>query len=296
MKSLKNIFVEDQKKLMIVLGIGGLLIYNIVFFIYPLLYGFYGSFHDWNPLAKTMNFIGLKNYIQIFSSQSFRNSLGTTMYFTFAVVILRTVLGLIFATLMNSITKMKSFYRSAYFLPVVMPLVAIAIIWKWIYHPRIGLLNSILGIFGIQGINWLSNPTTSMPAIIIMTVWKELGYAIVIFIAALLNVPSQVYEAADLDGADGINKFFRITVPLVKPTIIFILITTLINTFQHFIQILIMTKGGPAGTTKVLSYLIFEEAFNSKRYGYASALSIILFVIIMIITFIQLKFLQEGDE
>lgn len=285
----------DQKKLMILIGIGGLLIYNIVFFIYPLLYSFYGSFNDWNAITNTMTFIGLDNYKQLLASSSFMKALINTLVFTFSIVILRTSLGLVFAVLINKITKFKSFMRSAYFLPVVMPLVAVSIVWKWIYHPRIGLLNGILGSFGIQGVNWLTNQSTALPSVIAMAVWQQLGYAIVIFIAALLNVPGEIYEAADLDGASEMDKFINITIPLVKPTTIFIIITTLIGNFQQFVQIFIMTKGGPAGSTRVLSYLIFEEAFQNKKFGYASALSIILFILIMIITFIQFKFL-EGDK
>lgn len=284
----------DQKKLMILLGIGGLLIYNIVFFIYPLLYSFYGSFNDWNAITNSMKFIGFDNYKQIFASSSFIKALINTLVFTFSIVVLRTSLGLLFAVLINKVTKFKSFMRSAYFLPVVMPLVAVSIVWKWIYHPRIGLLNGILGSLGINGVNWLTNQATALPSVIAMAVWQQLGYAIVIFIAALLNVPGEIYEASDLDGASELDKFINITVPLVKPTTIFIIITTLIGNFQQFVQILIMTKGGPAGSTRVLSYLIFEEAFDNKKFGYGSAISIILFILIMIITFIQFKFL-EGD-
>ncbi len=278
---------------MIILAMGTLLAYNVVFFIYPLIYGFYGSFHDWNPLVKSMDFVGFKNYTQIFSSSIFIKAFINTVFFTMAVVILRTFFGLLFAVLLNAITKMKGFFRSIYFLPVVMPLVAVSIVWKWIYHPRIGLLNSILAVVGIDRINWLTDPLTAMPAVIFMTVWKDLGYAIVIFIAALLSISRDVYEAADLDGANSVQKFFKITVPLVKPTTIFIIITTFIGSFQSFIQMLIMTKG--SGTTKVLSYLIFEEAFQNKKFGYASALSTILFLLIMLITFIQFKLMSGGE-
>lgn len=295
LENLSTKFKIDQKKLMIFLAMGGLLAYNLTFFIYPLILGVYGSFNDWNPLVGKMNFIGLNNYKQALLSASFKKAIVNTFYFSASVVILRTSLGLIFAVLINQVTRFKTFMRSAYFLPVVMPLVAVAIVWKWIYHPRIGLLNSLLAIFGISGVNWLSNSATAMPAIIFMTVWKDLGYAIVIFIAALLNVPKTVYEAAEIDGANGLNKFFSITVPLVKPTTVFIMITTLIGSFQSFIQIMIMTSGGPAGSTKVLSYLIFEEAFDNMRFGYASSLSTILFIMIIIITYIQFKFLKGDD-
>ncbi len=170
-----------------------------------------------------------------------------------------------------------------------MPLIAVSIVWKWLYHPRIGLLNMLLAAFGIVGKNWLTSPDLSMPSIIAMTIWKDVGYTTIIFMAALLNVPAVLYEAAKIDGAKPFNIFTKITIPLVKPTIVFIVITSIISYFQSFIQIMIMTNGGPNNQTHVISLLIFKEAFTKYRFGYASSLSMVLFVIIMIVTFVQLK-------
>ncbi len=292
---LKNFFINDQRKLMIILSMSGLLIYNILFFIGPLIYSIYGSFLEWNPILGVKKFIGFENYNQIFKSPIFMLSLRNTLYFTTICVILKTILGLILAVLLNTIIKFKSTLRSVYFLPVIMPLVAVSIVWKWLYHPRIGLLNMLLAAFGIAGQNWLTSPDLAMPSIIAMTVWKDVGYTTIIFMAALLNVPSDVYEAAKIDGAEAFKMFTKITIPLVKPTIIFIIITSIISYFQSFIQIMIMTNGGPNNQTYVISLLIFKEAFSKYRFGYASSLSMVLFLIIMLVTFIQLKIIG-GDK
>jgi len=154
----------------------------------------------------------------------------------------------------------------------------------------------ILAAFGIVGKNWLMDKTLAMPAVIFMTAWKDVGYAVVIFMAALMNIPKSLYEAASIDGANGYKSFRHITVPMLKPTIIFIVITSLISYFQSFVQIFVMTEGGPGTATYVISYMIYNEAFENYRFGYASALSVILFIIILLITAIQLKVLSRGDE
>ncbi len=281
---------------MIIIAMSGLLIYNIMFFIGPLIYSLYGSFLEWNPIIGEKSWIGIGNYKQIFKSPIFRTSLGNTIYFTTACVILKTFLGLVLAVLINAIIKFKSTIRGIYFLPVIMPLVAVSIVWEWIYHPRIGLLNMLLAAFGITGQNWLTDPNLALPSVIAMTVWKDVGYATIIFIAAILNVSQEVYEAAKIDGANAVQVFRKITIPLVKPTVIFILVTSIISYFQSFIQIMIMTEGGPNNSTSVISLLIFNEAFTKYRFGYASALSMVLFVIIMVITYLQFKLAKDGDK
>ncbi len=295
-KKLRNFFVDDQRNLVIIVAMSGLLIYNIMFFIGPLIYSIYGSFLEWNPIVGEKSWTGLSNYKQIFISPIFKTSLVNTVYFTVAGVVLKTLLGLVLAVLINAIIKFKSTIRGIYFLPVIMPLVAVSIVWEWIYHPRIGLLNMLLAAFGIVGKNWLTDPTLALPSVIAMTVWKDVGYATIIFIAAILNVSQEVYEAAEIDGANPYQMFRKITIPLVKPTIIFILVTSVISYFQSFIQIMIMTEGGPNNSTSVISLLIFNEAFTKYRFGYASALSMVLFVIIMIITFLQFKLAKAGEN
>ena len=283
----------SSKSVIIYTAMGGLILFNIVFFFVPLIWSIVGSFYKWNPLIGTMDFIGLKNYIKVFASPIFKQSLKNTLLYAGVSVVLRTVLGLLFAVSIVSICKGRNVIQSLYFLPVIMPIVAIAIVWKWIYHPRVGLLNFILAAFGFGGASWLSDASLAMPAIIVMTVWKDIGYAIIIYIVAYLNIPKILYEASMLDGANERQKFFSITIPLLRPITIFIVITSLISYFQSFVPIFIMTKGGPGNTTNVLSYLIFNEAFKKYNFGYASALAVILFIIIMTVTAIQFKVLQK---
>jgi multiple sugar transport system permease protein len=295
-EKIKYHLFDDQKKLIVFVAMSGFIIFNIIFFFIPLGYGIIGSFSNWNPLQGTMEFIGIENYISILSSSLFKISLKNTLVFSSSLIILRTGLGLIIAAGLYAMKKNDGILRSLYFLPVIMPIVAVSMVWEWVYHPRVGLLNMILAAFGIVGKNWLMDKTLAMPAVIFMTAWKDVGYAVVIFMAALMNIPRSLYEAANIDGANGYKSFRHITVPMLRPTIIFIVITSLISYFQSFVQIFVMTEGGPGTATYVISYMIYNEAFENYRFGYASALSVILFIIILLVTAIQLKVLSRGDE
>jgi len=285
---------KNEKKIIITVAMVALLAYLITFFFIPVIMAASGSFHDWNPLAGTRDFIGLDNYRRMFQSNLFWTSLKNTVYFTSVAVIGKTVLGLLFSLLIFSIGKRMSIYRSIYFLPVITPTVAVAIIWKWIYHPRVGILNAFLAMFGIGGLTWLNDSTLAMPSILAMTVWKDVGYAIIIFIAALLNLPKPLYEAAQIDGSNKFQSFKYITLPLLKPTFLFVFVTSVISYFQTFTQIFMMTKGGPGTSTHTLSYLIYYEGFKNYNFGYASAIALILFVLVMIVTLIQLKLFKED--
>ncbi len=289
----KGTLLSSQRTIIYV-AMGGLILFNIIFFFIPLIWSIIGSFYKWNPLVGTMDFVGVSNYLKIFVSPIFKQSLKNTLFYAGVAVVLRTVLGLILAVSIVSISKGRDVIRSFYFLPVIMPIVAIAIVWKWIYHPRVGLMNFMLAMFGFVGPAWLSDINLAMPSIIVMTVWKDIGYAIIIYIAAYLAIPKVLYEAATLDGANERQKFFSLSIPLLRPITIFIVITSLISYFQSFVPIFIMTQGGPGNATNVLSYLLFNEAFKKYRFGYASALAVVLFIIIMIVTVIQFKILQKG--
>lgn len=290
---LKKHNLKSQQRLIVFIAMFGLIVFNIIFFLIPLLWGIIGSFHDWNPILNVTKFIGFENYKKIFMSPIFKTSAINSLIFTTVAVVFRTVLGLLLAVGLLSITKYRDWVRSFYFLPVIMPIVAVSLVWKWIYNPRIGLLNTILLAFGIAGPNWLADTALALPSVLAMVVWKDVGYAIIIFIAGLLNIPKVYYDAANVDGASSRQQFFYITLPLINPTVIFIVITSLISYFQSFVQIFIMTKGGPGGATSVISYLIFQEAFKKYRFGYASALSVILFIIILIITLIGLRVVNK---
>lgn len=271
-------------------AIAFLVIYFAIFMVYPISKAFIGSFYDWNPLIDQFNFVGLNNFKEVIGDGLFWNSIKNTLLFTSFSVSFRLVIGLGLAMLLHSkLAKYKSFFNGMFYMPTITPLVAVSFVWMWMFNPQFGLINNIFHL----DINWLNDPKYALPAITIMTIWKDFGYATVIFLAGLMGLPKDVYEAADVDGASGFKKFINITLPLLKPTTIFILITSLISYLQAYVQILIMTEGGPGTSTYVISYLIFDEAFVKYNFGTASAMSMILFVIIAILTAIMFKVTEE---
>ncbi|MDH6364005.1 multiple sugar transport system permease protein [Enterococcus sp. PF1-24] len=269
-----------------------LVVYFAIFLIYPIYKAFAGSLHDWNPLIDKYDWVGFDNFKDVLTNNLFWSSMKNTFVFSFFSVLFRVILGLGLALLLNSkLTRFKSFFQGMFYMPTITPLVAVSFVWLWMFNPQFGLINKVFGL----DINWLQNSKWAMPAIIIMTVWKDFGYATVIFLGGLMGLPEEVFEAADMDGANAWQRFTNITLPLLKPTTLFIVITSLISYFQAYIQILIMTKGGPGTSSYVISYLIYDEAFEKYNFGTASAMAIILFVIIAILTIIMFKITGEGE-
>ena len=269
-----------------------LITYFSVFIIYPIYKAFAGSFHDWNPLIDQYDFIGLENFKNVLSNKLFWSSISNTFIFAFFSVIFRIIIGLGLAMLLYSkLAKYKTFFRGMFYMPTITPLVAVSFVWMWLYNPQFGLINKVFDL----DINWLKDPNWALPAIIIMTIWKDFGYATVIFLGGLMGLPEEVYEAADMDGANRWGLFRHITWPLLKPTTLFVVITSLISYLQAYVQILIMTEGGPGTSTHVISYLIFDEAFVKYNFGVASAMAIILFVMIGILTLIMFKLTGENE-
>ena len=267
-----------------------LVIYFSIFMIYPIFKAFTGSLHNWNPLIDQYEFVGFENFKAVFGNGLFWESIYNDMFFSFFSVLFRVVFGLGLAILLYSkMTKYKSFFNGMFYMPTITPLVAVSFVWLWMFNPQFGLINNFFNL----DINWLNDTKYALPAITIMTIWKDFGYATVIFLAGLMGLPNDVFEAADVDGASRFKKFFHITLPLLKPTTLFVVITSLISYLQAYVQILIMTEGGPGTSTYVISYLIFDEAFVKYNFGTASAMSIILFVIIAILTAIMFKLTGE---
>lgn len=267
-----------------------LVIYLAVFLVYPIYKAFAGSFHDWNPLIDKYDFVGLQNFKDVLADKLFWSSISNTFIFSFFAIVFRVVIGLGLALMIYSkMTKVKSFFQGMFYMPTITPLVAVSFVWMWLYNPQFGLINKVFGL----DINWLNNSHYALPAIIIMTIWKDFGYATVIFIGGLMSLPDDVYEAASIDGASKWQQFRSITWPLLKPTTLFVVITSLITYLQTYIQILIMTDGGPGTSTYVISYLIYDEAFVKYNFGTASAMSIILFVMIALLTAIMFKVTGE---
>ena len=263
-----------------------MVIFFTVFLIVPIGIAFAGSFHEWNPLSGTYRFLGLENYKDVFTSALFGKSMLNTVIFSVVVIFFRVGLGLGIAyAIYSTLIKYKSFFRAVYYMPVVTPMVAVAFVWKFMYNPQIGTINQIFGL----DVNWLMNPKTALLAIMIMTIWKDFGYAVVMYMAGLYSL-----EAAKVDGANAWQTFRYITLPLLKPMTLFVIITSIISYLQAYVQILIMTEGGPGTATYLASYIIYDEAFVKYNFGYASALSFVLFVITAVFTW--LSFRVSGTE
>lgn len=248
------------------------------------------SFTRWD-IVTPAEWIGIGNYQRLATEPLFWKVLGNTFYYTIFSVPLSLILSLVLALALNQKIRGVTIYRTMYFLPVVSSTVAVSLVWYWMYNPEFGLINYALEkLFKIHGPAWLSSTKWAMPAIIIMSVWKGLGYNMVIFLAGLQGVPQELYEAARIDGATGWQQFRNITLPMISPTTFFVLVMSTISSFQVFEQTYIMTKGGPAYSTLTLVYYIFQQAFQWYHMGYAAALAYVLFAVILVVTLLQAKF------
>ncbi|MCF6094248.1 sugar ABC transporter permease [Microaerobacter geothermalis] len=267
-----------------------------IFMLYPIGYTIYLSFFEWDALSTNLTYVGLDNYREMLTDEELRQVIWNTLIFTVSSVPATIALSLFLAVLLDNEIKGRGFLRTVFFSPVVTSFVAGGLIFVWMLNYDNGIVNYMLELVGIKPVNWLqSNGFWAMTAVVIMTIWKNAGYFMVIFLAGLQGIPKMYYEAGSLEGAGGGWKAFRhITWPLLKPTTLFVTVISLIFTFRTFEQIYVMTKGGPLGTTKVLVYYIYEQAFKLFNMGYAAAISIILLVLAIITTIFQFKLI--GDE
>lgn len=285
-----------------------------VFRFLPILYVMRVSLYKWG-IGGAERLVGFGNYLRAFSDSYFWQSLTNTIWYVIFIVPLCIFFSLLIALLLNSKIRALGFYRTTFFLPVVTSIVAISMIWKWVYHPKIGLANYILTLLRIPPQGWLSEwrgifeimtgrdlpsllagPSLALLSIVIMMIWKSIGYNMVIFLAGLQNIPRHYYEAAQVDGAGRFAVFKNITWPLLSSTTFYVLIMTTIISFQVFAPVWLMTgppAGGPLGTTNVLVYYLYDTAFNYSSYGYASALSMILFLIILTLTIVQRRMVES---
>lgn len=285
------------KKYFVVWVLLPVLVYYGIFFLYPFANAFLLSFYRWNILTPKES-VGFSNYYRaIFKDKVFWIALKNTIYYMGGVVGGVMVLGLIIASLLNSIKRFRSVFRLVYFIPVMTALVACAIIWKFLYQPSFGLFNVILNSIGFPSQSWLQSTKLALPSVMFMGIWRDAGFAAIIFVAGLQGIPKSFHEAARVDGADKLQDFFHVTLPLLQPTIIFVLLTSLIRTFQVFTQVYVMTRGtqfeaagGPNHATEVMVLLIFKEGIERLHVGYACALSVFLLIILVGISIINLKF------
>lgn len=262
---------------------------TLVFIIIPVIGSFTISLTRWN-LISPPKFVGFDNYIQLLSDNLFYDVLLTTIIYAICVVIFSITLPLVLAVALNEKIKGLTAFRTAYFLPVITPMVVAAIVWSWIFDPNNGILNFLLSYLGVNHPPlWLFDSHWALIAIIIVSVWKNLGYNMVIFLAGLQGIPQSLYEAADIDGASTLNKLWHVTIPMLTPTIFFVCIMSTISSFQVFDLIYLMTEGGPENSTMVIVYWLFKNAFEFFKIGYASSIAYVLFIIILILTLIQWK-------
>lgn len=259
----------------------------IILGIIPVLIAFILSFFEWNGFGMPA-FVGWDNFRWIVQDANTLIAIKNTFIYAIIYVPISIILALILAIVLNNALG-KMFYRAVFFLPQVVTSVGIAVVWSWIYQPQFGILNLLLKLIGINGAQWLKNPRTAMGAVIVMSIWWGLGYNIVLFLAGLQNIPRTYIEAAKIDGASAKDIFFNITVPLISPTTLFVTITTMINAFQVFDQMWLLTQGGPSKRTYTLAIHIYQTAFKEFKIGRASTVALIMFAIVVIISIVQFR-------
>ncbi len=267
----------------------------LVFSLGPVLFALYVSFHNWGLIDPVRPFVGLGNYAQLLRDPDFWNSIKNTALYTLHVPV-GMALSLGIALVMNQRIRGVHVLRTIFFLPSVTSFVAIAMIWQWIYNPDFGLLNWALSLVHLGPFPWLNDPATALLSLMLLAIWIQAGYQMVIFLAGLQGIPQYLYDAAIVDGASRWQRFRRITLPMLRPTTFFVLVTSVIGSFQVFTQVYVMTEGGPLKSTEVIVYSIYKNAWEYLRMGYASAMSWVLFAIVMLITLIQFRYLGKRVE
>ncbi|USG65074.1 sugar ABC transporter permease [Brevibacillus ruminantium] len=265
----------------------------IVFYIYPLVYMGYLSFHSWNFIRAEKPFVGLENYISIFSDSMFYETVWNTLKYACITVALIVIIAIPLAIWINQKGRIFTATQGAVFSPHIISLVSVSMVWMWIMDVDYGLLNWVVSLFGIKSVGWLTNPNVAMYSLIFVSVWKNLGYYTLIIIAALQSIPKDLYEAAAIDKASKWRVFSKITFPMLTPTIFFISIIALINSIQVFETIDIMTGGGPINSTTTLVYYLYDEGFKHFHLGTASAAGMVLLFILMLLTILYFKVLSK---
>jgi len=279
------------------LGLTPIFVYFLVFSVYPVIYAAVISLHNWGLMERTHPFIGLENYRWAFTDSLFYTAVRNTLYYAVMNVVGCTILGMLTAVFVNSLPKhLIVWMRGVLFTPVVTSMVAVSLMFVWLYQPAFGVINYWLSFIGLGPYNFLQSTTQVIPSIVVMNIWKSVGYFMVIFIAGLTTIPRDLYEAAEVDGANKLWQFFRITVPLLKPTTLFVLVTGMISSFQVFTQIYNMSRGGPGTASRTMVMHIYEIAFRFFEMGRATAVAFVLFAMIMLITAIQMRLFSSDVE
>ena len=269
------------------------IVFGVLMFLGPLIFAAYISLTDWDGVSSP-NWVGLDNYSYLISrDRFFFTSILNTLYFAAGSVIIGVPASLIAAAMISQ-SRYQSFWRTVYWLPMITNIVAVAYIWWYILNDTSGLLNRTLDLFGLPGPNWLTNPSISMFSVIMVASWMSVGQNILVFLSGLSEIDESYYEAAKLDGAGPLQLFWHVTIPLLRPTILFVLITSLINALSSFVLMMILADGGPARSTTVTGLYMYNMAFTDLRLGRASAAAYILFAIILVISLVQLRLFRRG--
>lgn len=282
-----NLKINVKKTGSVALFVLPALIPLIVFWIYPILRSVYISFTNWDYMTPDYDFVFLKNYLKLFRDSRFYDALWNTLVFSLGTLIPTIAGGLILALLLQKAFKGSGIFKFILFSPWITPTVAISIVWTWIYEPDVGIANAVLELFHLPGLKWINSSDTAMLAVIIVTVWKSLGYAMIFYISALEKVPTELYEANALDKANAFQRFRDVTLPCISPTTFFLVIITMVNSLQAYDQIQILTQGGPSGSTRTLLYMYYQLGFQEFDMGQATAVAVVLIVITVILSMVQ---------
>ena len=267
----------------------------LMFVLYPIVATFFFSLTEYDLIGKPV-YIGLGNYIQMFSDKIIGTTVKNTFFFTLLTVPTGMAFSLLLAIFLDQKIAFKRFYRGAFFLPSITSMVAVSIVWQWMYNPEFGLFNYFLSFFGVKGITWLSSSSTSLISIAIVSIWKGAGYNMMLFLAGLQGISNTYYEASELDGANKWQQFTRITLPMLSPTIFFIFVMSIIGSFQVFDSVMLMTKGGPGRSSSVLVHYLYQNAFQYFSMGYACAIAYLLFFIVLVVTLFNMRFEKRIKE
>ncbi len=272
-------------------------IHLVVFLLIPVVFSLFLSFRDWNqPRFQDAPYVGLKNYNFLMSDRHFWSAMLNSGYFTVLSVPLGMAFSLVIAVVLNRKLRGVNLFRTLFFMPVISSWVAVSLIWVTLLDPQVGIVNYVLKVIGLPAFNWLGDPRSAMPSLVLISVWKSAGFNMVIWLAGLQGIPKEYYEAAEIDGANRLQSFWRITLPLLAPTSFFLAITGVIGSFQVFSPVYVITKGGPLDSTDVAVFHIYRQAFQQFNFGYASAQAWVLFAVIFVATLAQFWYMRRTRE
>lgn len=267
----------------------------LIFVLIPVIAGFYFSLTNYD-FYRQMDFVGLKNYIRLAQDKEFLHSVFNTLIYAFFTIIPTLAIGIVLAVLVNKKVRGTKFFRTCMYIPNVGSMVALSMVWLWIFDPTVGFLNQLVTLLGFPAQQWLFNVDTAMPCLIVMGIWRSAGYNMVIALSGLQGIPNSLYEAACIDGAGEIRQFFSITLPMLRPTTFFLLVTGCINSFMVFEQVNIMTNGGPLDSTTTIVHQIYNSAFLNFEGGYGSAMAMVLLAMTILFTLLNFKFGNQGTD